>query len=150
MAQSLANILLHLTFSTKDRRRLIRRDMQAELHQYLAGTCAHLGCPAHEVGGVDDHVHLALSFSRTITVAKLVEEVKKSSSKWIKTKGRDYHDFSWQGGYGIFSIGQSGFEALRRYIRGQHAHHKNVSFQDEFRALCRKYGVDLDEQYAWD
>jgi len=124
--------------------------MQEELHRYLAGVCKRVGCPAHDVGGTDDHVHISLSLSRTITVASLVEEVKTSSSKWLKTKGSGYRDFAWQGGYGIFSIGQSGFDGLRRYIRSQAEHHQRTSFQDEFRALCGKYGVDLDERYAWD
>ena len=119
MPQSLANILLHLTFSTKERRRLIRPEMEAELYRYMAGTCRNLGCPAHEIGGMDDHVHVFFSLSRTITVAHLVEEVKKGSSKWIKGKGQAYELFSWQAGYGVFSIGQSGFDGLRRYIQNQ-------------------------------
>ena len=150
MPQSLANVLLHLTFSTKGRRRLIQPAIEGELHPYLAGACRKLGCPSHEIGGTHDHVHISFSLSRTITIAKVVEEVKKSSSRWIKGKGREYWDFAWQGGYGVFSIGQSGFEGLRRYIRGQKEHHKTVSFQDEFRALCRKYGVEIDERYVWD
>jgi len=114
------------------------------------GTCRGLGCPAHELGGTDDHVHIFFSLSRTITVAKVVEEVKKNSSKWIKTRGDAYRDFAWQSGYGVFSIGQSGFDALRRYIQDQKEHHHQVSFQDEFRALCRRYGVEIDERYVWD
>ena len=150
MAQSLANVLLHLIYSTKGRRRLIRPAVEAELHRYLAGTCRDLGCPAHDIGGTDDHVHVFFSLSRTITIAKFVEEVKKSSSRWVKKQGREYWDFAWQGGYGVFSIGQSGFDGLRRYIRDQKERHKTVSFQDEFRALCRKYGVEIDERYVWD
>ena len=150
MPQSLANVLLHLTFSTKGRRPLIRPAVESDLHQYLAGTCRNLDCPSHEVGGTDDHVHVFLSLSRTITIAKVVEEVKKSSSRWIKGRGQEHAEFAWQAGYGAFSIGQSGFDALRRYVRNQKQHHKTASFQDEFRALCAKYGVTIDERYAWD
>lgn len=150
MPQSLANVLLHLTFSTKGRHRLIRPETEDELHRYLAGACRDLGCPAHEVGGTDDHVPIFFSLSRTITIARFVEEVKKPSSKWLKTKGEAYRGFAWQGGYGIFSIGQSGFADLRAYIQDQKKHHRHMTFQDEFRALCRKYGVEIDEGYVWD
>jgi REP element-mobilizing transposase RayT len=150
MPQSLANVLLHTTYSTKNRRPLIRPEVEQELYRYLMGICQNVGCPPHAAGGADDHIHLCVSLSRTITIAKFLEEVKKGSSKWIKTKGAACQDFAWQNGYGVFSIGQSGLEALRRYIADQRRHHLKASFQDEFRTLCRKYGVNLDERYAWD
>jgi len=109
-----------------------------------------LGCPSHKVGGADDHIHIACSLSRTITIAKLIEEIKTSSSKWIKTKGNKFGMFAWQGGYGAFSIGQSQLDDLRGYIANQRQHHERVSFQDEFRKLCEKYGVPIDERYVWD
>jgi REP element-mobilizing transposase RayT len=149
MPQSLANILCHLTFSTKGRRRLIRHEMEDELHRYLAGTCRKLGCPAIEIGGTDDHVHVAFSLARTVTIAKFVEELKKNSSKWIKTQGEPYRYFAWQAGYGVFSVGASGLTNLRRYVQNQKDHHKHVSFQDEFRALCARYSVEIDERYVW-
>ena len=150
MAQSLANILVHLTFSTKGRRACIRPDVERDLHQYLSSICRNHGCPAHKVGGTEDHVHIFFSLSRTIALADLVEEVKKGSSKWIKTKGAAYKSFAWQGGYAAFSIGQSGADALRRYIANQKAHHKKRDFKAELRALLRKYEVEYDERYVWD
>ncbi len=100
--------------------------------------------------GTDGHVHVAFSLARTIIIATLVEELKNNSSKWIKTKGEPYRHFAWQAGYGVFSVGASGLANLRRYVQNQKDHHKQVSFQDEFRALCRKYGVEIDERYVWD
>ena len=100
--------------------------------------------------GTEDHIHALFALSRTITVADLVEEVKTSSSKWIKTKGKGFRQFHWQSGYGAFSIGQSNVPALKRYISTQKEHHRQKAFQEEFRILCKKYGVDIDERYVWD
>ena len=150
MSQSLCNVLLHVVFSTKQRQAWIDAEIENELYPYLATTCRELGCPSHKIGGTDDHVHIACSLSRTITIAKLVEEIKTSSSKWIKTRGSNFRKFAWQRGYGGFSIGQSQLDVLRRYIANQHQHHAQETFQDEFRRLCEKYGVPIDERYVWD
>jgi putative transposase len=150
MAQSLANVLVHLVFSTKNRRPLIRPEVEHELHPYLAAVCREMGCPALDVGGTEDHVHILFSLSRTVTLSKLDEEVKKRSSKWIKTKAEGYADFAWQAGYGAFSIGQSGVAGVKQYIAEQKEHHRKVSFQEELRALLRRYQVEFDERYLWE
>jgi putative transposase len=94
MAQSLSNVLLHLVFSTKNRQLWIDVDIEEELFKYIAGICRELKCPSHKIGGTDDHIHIACSLSRTIAISKLLEEIKSSSSKWIKTKGDRYTDFA--------------------------------------------------------
>ncbi len=150
MPQSLSNILLHIVFSTKERRRLIRAVIEPELHRYLASVCRACDCPAHEIGGTADHVHLVCTLSRTMTVSDLLEEIKKRSPKWIKTKGTPYRSFSWQRGYGAFSIAQSQLTAARRYISRQKEHHKTRDFGEEFRTLLKRYRVAYDERYVWD
>ncbi len=150
MAQSLSNILLHIVFSTKHRRPWIDVSIETELAKYLATACRTLECPSHAIGGADDHIHIACSFSRTITVAKLVQEIKQDSSKWMKSKGARYVEFGWQGGYGAFSIGQSQLDDLRAYIANQREHHRRATFQYEFRQICAKYGVEFDERFVWD
>ena len=150
MAQSLSNVLIHVIFSTKHRRLWIDPNIEAELFPYLATICKTLNCPSHAIGGADDHSHIACSLSRTITISKLVQELKQDSSKWIKTKGERFNDFAWQSGYGVFSIGQSQLDDLRVYIAKQREHHHCSTFQDEFRRICDKYSVQLDERYAWD
>lgn len=104
----------------------------------------------HEIGGTEDHVHILVSLPRSLSLSKLVEEIKKGSSKWIKTKGEHHRLFAWQNGYGAFSIGESNYDVLKRYIQNQVEHHKNVSFQDEFRAFLKKYRISFDEKYVWD
>jgi putative transposase len=95
-------------------------------------------------------VHIACCLSRTITIATLLEEVKRSSSKWIKTKSSAYKKFAWQIGYGAFSFGESQLQNVVRYINDQKEIHKNKSYKDEFRGLLKKYKVDYDERYVWD
>jgi putative transposase len=150
MAQSLANVLVHLVFSTKNRVPLILPEIDGELHAYLATICGAHHCPAHRIGGDCDHVHIACSLSRTVALARLLEELKSSSSKWIKTKGTAYAGFAWQAGYGAFSVGQSQLAALKAYISRQREHHRKQTFQDEYRDFLRQYQVDFDERYVWD
>ncbi len=150
MAQSLSSILIHLVFSTKNREPFITPAVETELHPYIAKVFRELKSPSLAIDGTSDHVHILFSLARVITIADLVEEVKTSTSKWIKTKGREFKNFHWQRGYGGFSIGQSNVAALKRYIRGQKQHHRRVTFQDEYRKFLNAYGIDYDEQYVWD
>lgn len=120
------------------------------MHAYLAGTCHNLKCPSLIVGGVAGHVHILCRFGRTITIANLIRDLKRSSSGWIKTKSRQLEGFDWQDGYGAFSISPAHVEGLKSYIQDQEEHHRHETFQDEFRRLMRKYGVEFDERYVWD
>lgn len=149
MPQSLSQIILHIVFSTKDRVPFINPEIEEELHAYLGGVLRNIGCPAIAIGGPDDHIHILCRLSRTCAVSDLIEEIKTSSSKWIKTKGPNYRKFSWQGGYGAFSIGQSQVEAAVRYVRNQREHHRKNTFKEEFLKLLEKYEVDWDERYVW-
>ena len=151
MPQSLAKVLVHVVFSTKDRRPSLRdKAVRDELHRYLGGILNRLHCPSIIVGGVEDHVHFLCGLSRTSNAADIVKEVKRGSSLWLKTMSPDLADFSWQNGYGIFSIGFSQIESVRDYIAGQEEHHRRVSFQDEFRRLLGRYAIQFDERYVWD
>ena len=149
MAQSLSQILLHLIFSTKDRDPMIPDGLKGELCRYLASACEAHGSHAYRIGGMPDHIHVACTLPRTVTVSKLLEEIKKSSSKWIKERDPRCAGFAWQGGYGAFSLGQSQLDALIQYIEQQDEHHKKKSFKDEFIEFLHKYKVDYDERYVW-
>jgi REP element-mobilizing transposase RayT len=150
MPQSLSLVIVHVIFSTKERRPFLDPDTRPKLHAYLATVARNAGCEAYRVGGVADHVHLAIRLSRTITIADLVEELKTSSSKWLKTQSPALAAFSWQRGYACFSVGPADLDSLRAYIDGQEEHHKTRTFQDEFRMFLKKYGVEYDEAYVWD
>ena len=150
MPQSLANVLVHIIFSTKNRTPSILSEVQNSLYVYLATACRSCNCPAHKIGGTNDHVHIACSLSRTITLAELIGKIKADSSKWLKAQGDALAGFSWQNGYGAFSIGQSQLDRVKHYIAGQVEHHRVRSFQEEFREFLRRYEVQYDEQYVWD
>ncbi|MBL9145564.1 MAG: IS200/IS605 family transposase [Verrucomicrobiaceae bacterium] len=150
MPQSLSRILVHLVFSTKHRQPNLSPEIQRELHPYLAGVLDNIDCPSLRIGGVDDHVHLFFGLSRTMTIAEVVEKVKTSSSKWLKTKSPVLSDFHWQQGYGAFSVSQSDADAVIAYVRDQARHHQKMTFQDEYRTLLEKYQMPYDEKYVWD
>jgi len=139
-----------VVFSTKDRAPLLAASVRPALHAYLATVARNAECECFRVGGITDHVHLAIRLSRTITVAKLVEELKTSSSKWLKAQSPALAAFAWQRGYGAFSVGPSHLDALRRYIDEQMEHHRTRTFQEEYRAFLTKYGIAFDERYVWD
>ncbi|NJM36865.1 MAG: IS200/IS605 family transposase [Akkermansiaceae bacterium] len=150
MSQSLAQIMLHLVFSTKDRKPMLNDEIRDELHAYIGGIITSLKGTLLKSGSASDHIHLLIAQSRTISVADLVQEIKTGSSKWIKTKGDQYRNFHWQGGYGIFSISPSHRDILEAYIANQAAHHRKETFQDEYRRLLAKYKIEFDERYVWD
>jgi putative transposase len=150
MPQSLSLVLIHVIFSTKDRVPFLQPTIRPNLHAYLATIARNLDCDCFLVGGVADHVHLAIGLSRTITVAKLVEQLKTSSSMWLKTQSPELAHFAWQRGYGVFSVGPSDLPALKQYISSQDQHHQELSFEEELRTFLVKYGISFDERYLWD
>jgi putative transposase len=151
MAQSLAQIYLHIVFSTKNRKPFLQHaPSRKRLHKFLAQTCNKLDSPCLECGGVEDHVHILCRLSKTISPSDLIKELKRVSSVWVKEELTNLRGFYWQNGYGAFSISPSHVAALQKYIVNQEEHHRRESFQDEFRRLLRKYGVEFDERYVWD
>jgi putative transposase len=151
MPQSLANVLVHIVFSTKQRCPFLRNaDLRDQMHRYLAGVSKNLECPAAIVGGTEDHVHLLGRQGRTIALADWIKELKRVSSIWIKTEDPSLGDFQWQAGYGAFSVSQSQCPRVQRYIGAQEEHHRRFSFQEEFRRLLERHGVEFDERYVWD
>jgi REP element-mobilizing transposase RayT len=149
MAQTLTRLLIHVVFSTKERRNLITSAVEPELHAYLGGICRHQESPALAIGGVENHVHLLISFSKNTALSDFMMTLKKDSSIWIKTKGNTFADYHWQDGYGAFSIGQSQVRAVTDYIHQQKERHKTMTFEDELEALAKKYGVAFDPRYLW-
>lgn len=150
MPQSLAQILAHLVFSTKNREPLLADDIRDELHAYIGGIVENQKGTLLKADSVADHIHLLIAMPRTCAPADLVQEIKTGSSKWLKTKSACYAYFHWQGGYGIFSISPSHRPALEKYIGNQAEHHRVVTFQEEYRRLLHKYGIEYDERYVWD
>ena len=149
MPQSLSQVYVHITFSTKNRIPSIDAALMPDLWAYIGGLCKARECVPLRVGGYNDHAHICCLLSKKITQIKLLEDIKKESSSWVKTRGTQYRDFYWQDGYGIFSINPSEKKVVVDYIDGQHEHHKKLTFQEEFLKFLDKYGVEYDERYLW-
>ena len=149
MPQSLVKNCMHLVFSTKYREHLIHPPGEEELHAYLGGICKRMECHPIKIGGYTDHVHILCMLSKKIALMKLLE-VKSHSSKWFKTKADYLKNFYWQDGYGAFSVNPSNIDRVIAYIANQKEHHRAITFQDEYRSILKRYGVEYDERYVWD
>lgn len=150
MPQSLVRVIGHLVFSTKKRVPFIDPKIRPHLYGYMAGILERDGCREILIGGTDDHIHAVMVLSKSVAQIKLVENLKKRSSVWMKEQDPRYRDFYWQSGYALFSVSPSNVTRVRAYIENQETHHKSMSFQDELRILLRKHGIEFDERYLWD
>jgi putative transposase len=147
MSQSFVQIYTHIVFHTKNNKDLIHEDIEDELYSYMGGILKNLKSLPVKIGGTSDHIHILCTLPKTLALADLVEEIKKSSSKWIKTKDLVYKNFYWQDGYGGFSVSGFHTEVIKNYISNQKQHHKNASYLNEFKTLLDEYGVEYDEKY---
>ena len=148
MAGSFADLNFHVTFSTKERRAILRADLREPLFPYIAGILQNMKGRLIEAGGVEDHIHLLLRLHQQTSVAECVRTVKSNSSKWLRAE-HDPNWLGWQDGYGAFSVSQSQLPTVQRYVALQEEHHARLSFQDEFRSLLSKHGIEFGERYIW-
>ena len=116
----------------------------------LSYQAKEIKCPPACCGGWIDHVHTLCGLTRTETVAQLVEHLKTETSKWSKGRVRTLANFHWQAGYGAFSVSQSGIAQVIEYIERQCEHYRTLSYQEEFRLICQKYEIEIDERYVWE
>ncbi len=150
MPQSLSQVIIHIIFSTKNREPSIDPDLRPRLHACLATVARDNGSNVHRVGGIADHVHILATLSRTVTQAELLEEIKKHSSRWVKEIDPKHGAFAWQRGYGAISVGREELDDRVQYVETQEEHHRTVTFQEEYRNLLEKHGIEFDERYDWD
>ena len=152
MPQSLAKVVVHLVFSTKNRTPWLQgQELRQELFAYMATILRNnVDSPAILINGVEDHVHVLGLLSRKFAIMDVVQEAKTETSKWLKKQSPALTTFAWQAGYGIFSVSESNIPAVKSYIENQEDHHRCVSFQDEFRVLCKRHGIEWDERFVWD
>ena len=150
MPQSLTKLYAHLVFSTKNRHPFLDKEIQCRVHGYLATVIRSVDSPYVVVGGVADHVHILFDMGKMHAPVVFVEQVKRESSKFVKTLGPRYSDFYWQRGYGMFSVSPTHFADAEKYVRNQEEHHRKKTFQEEFREFLERYGFEYNEQYVWD
>jgi len=150
MAQSLTRLLAHIVFGTKDRTPYLDDKINQELYLYIAKILQIHNCQSLRIGGTEDHVHILCVMAKNLSIGKIVEEIKTSSSKWIKTKSPKYQEFYWQPGYGAFSVSSSHRDIACNYIRQQKQHHQKITFMEEFYSLLKKHQIAIDVRYPID
>jgi REP element-mobilizing transposase RayT len=149
VSQSLSKLYVHIIFHVKQEAILIRPEDENELYAYIGGIIKQLSSFPIKINGMGNHIHILSTLSKNISLADFIEEIKKSSSRWIKTKGEHYQNFAWQGGYAGYSVSQSKVATVEKYIEKQKEHHKVVSFREEYLRFLNEYGVDFNEIYLW-
>jgi putative transposase len=149
MSQSYCNLLYHLVFSTKGRRRWLGDGMRARVHSYLGGAVRDEGGVALVVNGTSDHVHILGRLRQDKAISAVLRDIKSNSSGWLHRTFPEVSLFAWQGGYGAFTVSASQVEKTRRYILDQEEHHKTQTFEEEFIALLKAHGIEYDERYIW-
>ena len=150
MGQSLSQIYIHLTFGTKNRFPFIKKEIEEQLHAYIAGTLKKYDSPALIINSVPDHIHILFRLSKNYTIARIAEEIKKQSSKWMKQIEYGHKDFSWQAGYGAFSVSSGKIDIVKNYIANQKEHHKKRNYQEEVEEFMKQYEVtDYNENFFW-
>ncbi len=142
---SFVSCLMHIVFSTKNRRPLITSEIQKRLWPYLGGIARENKMRAIKVGGVEDHVHMLVTLPSTLSIAKSVQVIKGNSSKWVHETFPKLRDFGWQEGYGAFSVGVSGQEATVSYIENQEEHHRRKTFDEELKAILEKHSIEYED-----
>jgi putative transposase len=145
MAQTLTSLFVHVVFSTKDRTRQIGPEIEGDLYAYIGGVLRRHECLLMAAGGMPDHIHLLISFSKKMSISDSVRELKRASSAWLKGKGCEFRDFHWQDGYAAFSVCRADLQNVRRYISNQQEHHKIRRFEEELRSLLNDHNVEFDE-----
>lgn len=149
MAHTFTSLLTHAIFSTSERRPFLSDVMRPDAHAYIGGILRQLRAAPIAIGGTSNHVHLLMRLPADLSVADCLRVVKTNSSRWIKERWPERRSFSWQGGYGAFTVSESNRGAVIQYIQGQEQHHQRISYQEEFLALLKKHGVEFDERYVW-
>jgi len=149
MPQSLAQVHIHLVFTTKHHHPYLSEAVRPARHAYMAAVLKNRDCHPISMNAVEDHIHVLFALSRSVALSKVVETLKTSSSKWLKRQDARLKHFAWQAGYGAFSVSASHVKRLRAYIARQQEHHRKESFKDEFRSLLRANGIAYDKRYVW-
>jgi REP element-mobilizing transposase RayT len=149
MAHTFTCLFVHVIFSTKNRTATISPDLAGRLFPYIGGIVRECQGNPIVVNGAADHVHMLVSLASGMSLAELMRLVKTNSSRWVHEQFPENRRFGWQSGYAAFTVSGSRLDDVRRYIEGQQAHHKRVSFQEEFRTFLARNGVECDEEYMW-
>ena len=150
MANTLVKMNVHIVFHVKSTGIKMRTEDLERIFSYIGGIINGIGGIPMEVGGVENHIHILTTLPKDMSLSDFVRIIKTDSSRWIKKIDDYYSRFSWQVGYGAFSVSSSVVDRTANYIRNQSCHHKRRTFRDEYKLFLEAYGVEYDERYAFD
>ena len=150
MAHTFSNLLTHIIFSTRERTAYIDAELRPELFAYMGGIIRELKGRAFAINGTADHVHMLVSLPPAVSISEAMRVLKASSSKWVHEKWPNRKSFSWQTGYGAFSVSRSNVPGVVKYINSQERHHQRITFQEEFAAFLKKHGIEYDSTSLWE
>jgi putative transposase len=150
MANTYTALHYHFTFSTKLRQPWIKPEIEQRVWEYLGGIARANGLKPLKIGGIEDHIHMLVGAPPTMAPSKIAQLVKGGSSAWIHETFGDLRQFAWQDGYGAFTVSKSGVPDVTAYIENQREHHWAMTFQEEYRLLLVRHGIEFDEAYLWD
>ncbi|HYJ88970.1 MAG TPA: IS200/IS605 family transposase [Pyrinomonadaceae bacterium] len=148
MSDSYTNLLYHIVFSTKERRPLITSEYEPRLYEYIGGTIRGLGGISLEINSTEDHVHLLAKLRPDRALSDVLRKLKAQATGWMHDVFPEVEHFSWQRGYGAFTVSQSNVEEVRNYLRRQKEHHAKVSFRDEFIQFMKANGIEFEERFV--
>ena len=149
MANTYSHCYYHIVFSTKDRFKFIKPDIEERVWAYIGGVAREHGMVPIQIGGIDDHVHALIGSPPATAPSKIAQILKGGSSHWIHTEFQSMKKFAWQDGFGVFTVCKSHADNVVQYIKGQRQHHQKQTFEDEFRELLRLHEIEYDERYLF-
>lgn len=147
MANTYSAVFFHIVFSTKNRKRWIAPEIEGRVWAFIGGIARAHGLTPIQIGGIEDHVHALLMAKATNSPSEIAKWIKADSSKWIHTEFENMRTFSWQDGFGVFSVSKSNVAAVAQYIKNQREHHLKTPFDSEYEQLMKLHGVDFDPEY---
>jgi putative transposase len=150
MSDTLTKLLVHCVFSTKDRRPFLSDPISDRLNAYMAGVAANHDMHLLRAGGMPDHRHILVQVKPTMCISDAVGILKANTSRWVKHEFSGMEAFTWQTGYGAFSISQSSAARVIEYIEGQARHHAKSTFQKEFLKLLDAHEIEYDKAHVFD
>jgi REP element-mobilizing transposase RayT len=150
MANTYTALHFHLVFSTKNRKPWISQEIEERIWEYLGGIARANGMKPLKIGGIDDRIHMLIGAPPTMARSKIAQLVKGGSSAWIHDTFPELAEFAWQDGYGAFTVSKSAVPEVVVYIANQREHHRRMTYQDEYRGLLNRHGIEYDERYIWD
>lgn len=142
--------LYQIVYSTKYRRPCLKKSMRPELFRFIWGIMKNKKCHLYRINGIEDHLHILTDLHPAVPLARLVKDIKQSSSRLIREKQLLNHFPGWQIGYGAFTYSMDAKDRLIEYVKNQEQHHRKITFKREYMNLLEEHNIPYDERYLFE